>query len=221
MSVAIWLKFTLKRMLLGVTVPEKPVFDCEASTSWFAAELSRADSYVEYGSGGSTVLAAALAVPFATCDSDKRFLSAVERKIKLLGYASPRQQIFRYAGLGPVTYWGTPLVTKPRSQRRIKMFRQYSELPCSPEWLKGEVLVLVDGRFRVACAFKAAKALSLGGLRYSVVVDDYATNDSYKLLERHIVLKQRVGRMAIFGDSLLSNEQQLTSAIAESELDWR
>jgi hypothetical protein len=221
MSVAVWFRFTLKRALLGIAVPEKPVFDCEASTSWFAAQLSRVDSYVEYGSGGSTVLAAALAVPFATCDSDKRFLSAVERKIQLLGYASPRQQIFRYAGVGPVTYWGTPLVAKPRSQRRIMMFRQYSALPCSPEWLKGEVLVLVDGRFRVACALKAAKALSLGGLRYSVVVDDYATNDSYNVLERHIFLKQRVGRMAIFGDSFLSDEQQLISAIAESELDWR
>jgi len=221
MSIAVWLKFRLRRALMGITVPENPVFDCEASTSWFAAELSRVDSYVEYGSGGSTVLAASLAVPFATCDSDKDFLSAVQRKIHFLGYASPERQIFRYAGIGPVTYWGTPLMTNPRSQRLLQMFRRYSEPPCNAEWLKGDVLVLVDGRFRVACALKIAQALSHFRMRYSIVVDDYTTNDSYKCLEQHLGLKQRVGRMAVFGDSLLSNEQHLGRAIGEYELDWR
>jgi hypothetical protein len=221
MSVAIWLKFTLKRLLVGVTVPEKPVFDFEASTSWFAAELSRVDSYVEYGSGGSTVLAAALGVPFATCDSDRRFLTAVEHKIRLLGYASPERQIFRYAAIGPVAYWGTPVMVNPRSQRRLQAFRQYSDLPCSVEWLNGEVLVLVDGRFRVACTLKAAQELSRLGMHYSIVVDDYTTNESYRCLEQHIDLKKKVGRMAVFGDCLLSNEQHLRSAIGEYELDWR
>jgi hypothetical protein len=112
-------------------------------------------------------------------------------------------------------------MTNLGSRRRLQMFRRYSEPPCNAEWLKGDVLVLVDGRFRVACTLKAARALSHLCIHYSIVVDDYTTNESYKCLEQHISLKQKVGRMAVFGDSLLSNGQQLTSAIGEYDLDWR
>lgn len=219
MNLGSWLRFRVRRLLCGISVPEKPVFDSDATTAWFTSELARAQTYVEYGSGGSTVVAASLGLPFATCDSDKGYLLAVRRKIKRLGHAKPGQQTFRYAGLGPVTYWGTPLFCRPKTSHGIRRFRSYSDLPCDPRQIKGYTLVLIDGRFRVACALKAASALLALGVEFKILVDDYVGNDSYQSLSEHLHLQSNVGRMTVLRGPFRTDSKTIADCIREKELD--
>jgi hypothetical protein len=219
MNLELWLRFRVRRALSGISVPEKPVFDSDSTTAWFTSELACAQTYVEYGSGGSTVVAAALGLNFATCDSDKAFLLSVKRKIERMGYANPERQTFRYTNLGLVTYWGAPLVSTPQTPRGIRRFQSYSDLPCDPTQISGYTLVLVDGRFRVACALKAASALLAIGVDFTIVVDDFVGNDSYRCLSEHLHLQDKVGRMAVLRGPFLTDGKIVADCIREKELD--
>ena len=83
---AIWdsindLKFVLMKPLTRLEIPDTPHFDV-ASTTFFTDALKSSNNYIEYGSGGSTVLACQLGKPVISIDSDRRFLNAVERKLR-------------------------------------------------------------------------------------------------------------------------------------------
>jgi len=66
--------------------------------------------YLEYGSGGSTYLAAKLKKTFITIDSDKIFLDAVRKKIIRDGIYDDESQTYCHANIGPTKEWGQPIV---------------------------------------------------------------------------------------------------------------
>jgi len=45
-----------------LSVPDNPHFDSAESTKWFIDQLNNAKSYLEYGTGGSTIQAASRGV---------------------------------------------------------------------------------------------------------------------------------------------------------------
>ena len=154
------LKFLLKQRLVGFEVAEAPFFDTEETTEWFVEQLRKSKKYLEYGSGGSTYVAAKLGVRFIAVESDPYFLKSVQRKIRADGHARDVGQTYRYADIGLTEYVGYPLRPWRASERRVAKFRRYSDPP--PQCFEDGTLpdlVLVDGRFRVACALKALRML--------------------------------------------------------------
>jgi len=115
-------------------------------TALFKQHLKGAKSLLEFGCGGSTVLAAELGVRRITSvDSDPAWLEQVSRhpKVRAIQFKG------RYADIGPIGLWG-----KPRRKAQAHRWPAYSmavweELDASPD------VVLVDGRFRVACCLQA------------------------------------------------------------------
>ncbi len=61
-------------------VPTEPQFDDE-SARYFRDQLARARNYLEYGSGGSTVLANQMVTNLVSVDSDAGFLADVRRTL--------------------------------------------------------------------------------------------------------------------------------------------
>ena len=213
------LAFLLRQRLVGFEVPDAPHFDSPATTAWFSARLARAHKYLEYGTGGSTVLAARLGVPFVAVDSDKYFLRSVRRKVQREGFRASGQA-WHYANIGLTGYWGRPLREWRRSARRLARFRRYSDPP--PACYEGGRLpdfVLVDGRFRVACALKALRMLR-HERDWTIVVDDYFNRPQYRAIERHAVLGERVGaRMAVFCGARETTAADLDATIARFEVE--
>ncbi|MCK5757083.1 MAG: hypothetical protein KAH46_30700 [Mycobacterium sp.] len=195
-------KFLWHQRIIGFPVATEPHFDGNESKDWFVEALSQCHRYLEYGTGGSTYLAAQLGVPFVAVDSDKYFLRAVERKISAAGYRD-QNQVFRYADIGFTGTWGRPLGRV--DARRLAKFRSYSDIP--PECFEGQFpdLVLVDGRFRVACALKVMKTLAECSPRWDVAVDDYAQRSEYHVLESYST-PTLVGRMAVFSRLSVSGQ---------------
>jgi protein O-GlcNAc transferase len=98
----------------------------------FEKYLSQATNYLEYGSGGSTVLASKFnnIKRIKSIESDSEWASKVELKTRTE---------MNYINLGKTGGCGTPLENK-------HLWPTYSQ-HYSPEF----DLVLIDGRFRVAC----------------------------------------------------------------------
>lgn len=193
MSVYTFARFLVRQRVSGFQIPDTPHFDSERSTSWFLEELARSSRYLEFGTGGSTYMAAKAGLDFVAVDSDARFLKAVKKKIRDAGYASSNQ-VFRHANIGLTGAWGRPV--GPVSPRRLEKFRRYSDIP--DEVASGPMpdLVLVDGRFRVACALKALNFLRTSDEEWQIVIDDYSTRPEYSAI-KEFAEPVLIGRMAI------------------------
>jgi hypothetical protein len=145
-----------------------------------------AETILEYGSGGSTVLAAELGRRVFSVESDQDW---AERMSAHVATISDRAHV-HWADVGPTGPWGVPM--KPRE------FRKFHEYALSvwdrPDFVAPD-LVLIDGRFRAACLvavmMRTAKPVT-------VLFDDYFRRRYYHGVERLARKEEMVGRMARF-----------------------
>lgn len=154
------------------------------SDSWtdFRDIVSRSTRYAEYGSGESTVYVASYTdAQIRSIESDPAWVSLVERSL-------PRPAEVKWVDVGPTGRWGKPVSYKHRDK-----FSDYLEAPFlggySPD------VVLIDGRFRVACFFTALLN-SEPGTR--IIIDDYASRPHYRIVETAISPDHIGARQALF-----------------------
>jgi hypothetical protein len=196
-------------------IPDTPAFDVEGDR-YFAARMPTARIYLEYGSGGSTIVAAKSRVRFKTVDSDPFFLRAVENKITS-EFGSPNGD-FLYCNIGMTELWGIPIFKRLSAGRR-KRWKRYPLAPWlnDPSFLPD--LVLIDGRFRVACALTTIKYLS-NKVSFEILVDDYRDRPEYREIEKYAELSSMQGRMAVFKPKPAVNLDNIDRAIETYSLDY-
>jgi len=212
-------QFLYVQRLKGFSVPTSPHFESDDAAAWFVDKLQNSQVYLEFGSGGSTYLAAKLKKRFVTVDSDYFFLKAVRKKIVEDGLLDNERQRYRYANIGITRRWGWPLGLLKPGKKRLALYSKYSDFPLDE--LRGAYpdLVLIDGRFRVACALKAIRALGARA-NWCLVVDDYRHREGhYKIIERFAELQSFVGRMAVFSKMPQLDNRALMVAIRRYETD--
>jgi len=186
------LNFKIQQRRHGVQIGERPWLD-DASGETFLRMITDARGYLEYGSGGSTVLAARLNKAFISVDTDQFYLKEVRKKV---GDLAPNQHL-EYVNIGWTTEWGYPVFSSPSTFNR-KRWKSYVQAP----WHfvdKSELpdLVMIDGRFRVAAALTSCVHLS-GSHNSRILVDDYIKRPHYHVIETYAQLVEICGRMAIF-----------------------
>lgn len=212
--------FFLRQRVMGFDVPIVPHFECGAVNEWFAGALRAAKRYLEFGTGGSTYLAAKLGTDFIAVDSDPYFLRSVQRRIRKDGYENKSRQVFKHANIGMTEYWGRPFRPWRASPLRLERFRRYSDPPVECR-LGGPLpdLVLVDGRFRIACALKALKMLR-NEKGWRIVVDDYVGRSAYSVIEEFAEIERYVGtRMVVFNRVRSFDDVELDRAILAHEVE--
>lgn len=196
-------------------IGDEPMMDPK-SLDFFRESVEGCSSYLEFGSGGSTVLAARSGKRMVTVESDPYFLKAVVDRIRQEGCLDPSTQRFIHADIGPVGPMGRPLFRLPFNHNK---FRRYSSIP----WETGACqdppdLILVDGRFRVACALRSIQALRN---RFdTILVDDYSRPE-YRVIEQFARLEKMIGRMAVFRPGPPPVASVLETAIRSVELSPR
>jgi hypothetical protein len=111
----------------------------------------------EFGIGGSTSLfVRSGAEMVVSVESDARWIEAVLAQDNLSDALAHRRVIVEHVDLGPVRAWGYPA-----NLDKIDAWPTYSRAPW-PVWdrmAQTPDLVLVDGRFRVACCARTAEFL--------------------------------------------------------------
>ncbi|KAA9009514.1 hypothetical protein F3S47_08595 [Histidinibacterium aquaticum] len=161
----------------------------EAEADWLRDTYEAASVILEYGSGGSTVLASEM--PGKTIRSVENDW-AWARMMRAWFESNPgrsRPEIV-HVGIGPTKAWG-----RPRNYVRHAEFARYPlAVWDGPEAIQPDV-VLIDGRFRVgcllACVFRAKRPLT-------VLFDDYVEREHYHVCEDYAERVETRGRMARF-----------------------
>lgn len=209
--------FLYLQQVKGFEVPDRPDFD-DPTIPLFIEKVSHARRYLEFGSGASTVLAARYGAPFTTVDTDPKYLAAVRKKIVAAGDYDASKQRFMHGRIGLTEHWGAPLFRKPTSSR-VARWRAYIEAPWTGD-VPAPDFILVDGRFRVACALNAIRRL--GGARdWELWLDDYEGRDHYNVVTRFAVLERMSGVTAIFKPREGVDREALDVEIEAAVRDFR
>jgi len=163
----------------------------EAEAAHLRAAYEGATMVLEYGSGGSTVLASEMPNKrVLSVESDPDWAEMMQGWFKANPPAEGSSVEVIWADIGPTKEWGHP-------QNRSGYLR-YPRYALGP-WESGDAapdVVLVDGRFRTGCALAAA-LYTKTPLR--LLFDDYAPRAHYHSVEAFIGAPRRmIGRMAEF-----------------------
>jgi hypothetical protein len=154
-----------------------------------AEAYANARTILEYGSGGSTFLALNSGVYYvATVESDPEFSARLAAALGAL-YPADRFAV-HHVDIGPTKRWGFPA-----GRTALGAFHRYATTVWTrPDFQPPEV-VLVDGRFRAACAMTT---LLMTEAPVRLLFDDYFSRPQYHWIEAHMQPVDRVDRMAIF-----------------------
>lgn len=167
--------------------PELTLPETEAAA--VRALYQGAQTILEYGSGGSTVLAAEMpGKTVFSVESDRKWIAMMERWFA----ANPpvATLTLHHGDIGATKAWGAPADDT--------QFRRWPSYPISvwdrPDFVHPDV-VLIDGRFRAACflttLFRITRPVRL-------LWDDYTGRESYHAMEAFVPLVRSHGRMAEF-----------------------
>lgn len=169
--------------------PRRPMLTLPPDAAAAVQETyARAQVILEHGSGGSTVLAAELGRTVFSVESDAAWLAGMEAWFAANPPAGPVH--LHHGDVGPTGDWGKPVALGAFSK-----FPGYATSVWDRADFVAPDVVLIDGRFRVACFvttfLRATRALRL-------LFDDYADRRHYHIVERLAAPVARAGRMAIF-----------------------
>jgi hypothetical protein len=167
----------------GTVTSLRPAFDPEA-LQLYDSRIRLATRYLEYGCGGSTIYALnKSSCSVTSVDTSKPWIDKV---LSAAGPAAARLTI-EYVDIGPIRELGIPENYASRSA-----FPKYVQQPWHS--MANPDLVLVDGRFRVACFLHS---LLLAPLGTQILFDDYVRPD-YHVVEEIVQPHTKAGRMAMF-----------------------
>lgn len=153
--------------------------------------LHKSVSYLEFGAGESTVYAAAL-------DSLKNIdcveSSPVFVEEKVLPHPVVQQSLasgklhFHFIDLGETGDWGHPV-----NEEKKHLWPEYSTAVFREK--RKYDLVLIDGRFRVACTLQSLLQTDPGCL---IVMHDFWNREPYHVVLRYLDVVDQADTMAVF-----------------------
>lgn len=182
----------------------------EAAVARLRSLLGRSRGYLEYGSGGSTVMAAEIGTPFTvSVETDGAWLPALRQALD----PAPGERILLHADIGPTVEWG-----HPASEQHWRRWHAYPLLGWETCRARGLVpdLVLIDGRFRRACLY-ASLLFAWPGTR--ILFDDYADRPTYHSVEDVLKPVALHDRMAEFVTPASLDRDAVWRALVEATTD--
>lgn len=209
-------RFLLRRHSSGIVAPTEAEME-PALLETLDMLLATSALYLEFGSGGSTIHAGRAGIPTISVESDPYFANAMRAAT-----ANFPNVMLLHADIGLTGQRGFPLI-KRATPRRIDKWRSYIRQPFEHLSRQGRFpdLILVDGRFRRACALESARQALLTGATANLLFDDYRDRPNYHRVEPFLGTPIAVGRAALFriapGMTRPIDEAEISGALLEME----
>ncbi|MBN8186282.1 hypothetical protein [Salipiger thiooxidans] len=163
----------------------------EAEAALLRELYAAAEVILEYGSGGSTALAAGMpGKSVFSVESDRDWAQMMRGWLAENPPATGTEVDIVWCDIGQTKDWGHP-VDESEWRRWPRYPLEVWELP---EFRHPDV-VLVDGRFREGCALAA---LFLAERPLTLLFDDYAQRQHYHRVEEFLGRPEMTGRLARF-----------------------
>jgi hypothetical protein len=154
--------------------------------STFKRAIQKIDYYGEYGVGKSTIWVCVnnthVKRIFAV-DTSKEWIEKVQSNVGCINVL-----MTEWVDLGKLGKWGRPIDYSKRESilNYVKSIWEHEQKP---------QLVLIDGRFRVACFLYS---LATGAPNTKIIFDDYMDRPHYHLVEEFVKPVETCGRQCMF-----------------------
>ncbi len=161
----------------------------EAEAAHLSDCSAQADVILEYGSGGSTEMAAQMPGKLVfSVESDRNWARDLRRKI---AQAKPLSQVIvSHVDIGQTGEWGRAV-----DDSQWHDFHRYPNGIWDAPYFRHPDVILIDGRFRTACLMTAILRITRPVV---VLFDDYDDRPKYQLVEQLVRPCRIIGRMAEF-----------------------
>lgn len=161
----------------------------KAEVEFLKREIQTVKTYLEFGSGGSTILAVLYSnlTKIVSVESDMEYIQFL-RKWRIIRQAENKKLFFFPVNIGKVGRWGYPAEEDKR-----ELFPLYSSKVFETD--VNYDLVLIDGRFRCACALKVAQYSSD---ETKILIHDYVNRPAYHCIEQFLEKIVTVDTMVLF-----------------------
>lgn len=161
----------------------------EAESNHLSEAYQSARVILEYGSGGSTRLASTMPRKYVmSVESDHKWARALQLELASEPVVSPVS--VHYVDIGQTGPWGRAL-----NDEGWRRYHLYPNSIWDASYFREPDLVLIDGRFRVACLLTVMMRCTKS---MRVLFDDYSERPRYQIVESLISPRVQVGRMADF-----------------------
>jgi hypothetical protein len=154
--------------------------------------LKSSKHYLEFGLGGSTILALkhSKARVYAV-DSDSVWVKRIMQFWLVRFYSLYRLKIY-HVNIGQTKEWGFPL-----SEEKSATFPDYSSDVFKKLKSRKIDLVLIDGRFRVACALQTI-INCYKNQKLTILIHDFYTRPQYHTLLKYITEIEKTADLGVF-----------------------
>lgn len=167
-----------------LTMPEPEA--AALRTAYEAAQV-----ILEYGSGGSTVLAAEMAGKHVTSvESDRKWARMMTAWFDANPPATGSRAEVIWCNIGKTRDWGHPV-----DDSAWRRFANYPLAVWQRAGFRHPDVVLVDGRFRIGCALATAFSITRP---VTLLFDDYTKRKWFHRVEEFLGSPHIIGRLAAF-----------------------
>ena len=174
-----------------ISVKDKINFGSKNANNFFIKKVNKSKFYFEYGSGASTLYIDKMKKKYISIETDYNFYKFLLNKIYL-------KKSLKYFDIGVVGEFSYPIISKKKNIiKYIESINKFLKKKNHPD------LILIDGRFRVACCLNILK-FKKSLRQITLILDDYKKRDQYKILEKYFIIK-KIGRFAILKPSNKKN----------------
>jgi len=177
----------------------------KSGTTIYVREVYKtANTILEYGSGGSTIMAAGFYnKKIISVENDLDWAKNMDEYIETTTVHS--KPIIYPVNVGETGKWA-----KPKNSLLWENFHKYPLSVWGESFFENPDVILIDGRFRVACFVTAYLKVVKPTI---VLFDDYLNRDYYHIVEILVKPTEFIGRMARFDLNKLEN-------IPREHLEW-
>ena len=155
---------------------------------FFSLILTKCKKYLEFGVGGSTLLAYTTEniKKIISVDSDINWINEI-KKFKNIKNDDNKKLIFEYINIGEVTNFGYPKIkTEKIFNYSNKVFKKYKN---------DYDLVFIDGRFRVACTLQVILNCKKD---IKILIHDFNDRPFYHILYKYLDVIYSINNLVLF-----------------------
>ena len=156
----------------------------------FTLMLTKCKKYLEFGMGGSTLLAYMTSniEKIISVESDLKWIN-ITRNFKNLKKEEGKRIILEYIDIGNISYWGRPL-----SNEKKNNFINYSK-QVFIKYKNDYDLVFIDGKFRVACTLQTILNCKADT---KIIIHDFNYLYYYHILYKYLDVIYSIDTLVIF-----------------------
>ena len=175
----------------------------------FDQYVKKSKLYLEFGAGGSTLRALTISkAQVYSIDSSQEWIQFMHR-YWIVRFLENKRLFLKFMDIGPTKEWG-----QPDGMQSKDLFPNYSSgiFP----FLQGKKpdTILIDGRFRVACALQVIIHYH-GQSGIKILIHDFWNRPEYHLVLQYLDVLNQTDTLGVFG---IKKDLDITQLKAEYEL---